>query len=561
MKIKVSILFVIIANIIPALSFAFEPDWSQGTPIPQTGRSNIYQWSQADLQSFTNSGKLHAQIYPVTVTGILPPYRPIRNLIEENPQNPFKKWLQKIIVNLSGYKSFDDVLKYLGLHEYPKHSDTGPYQVPYPHGIRPSERMGFGVIERNQAQGFTFSCAACHSANLFGKTILGMTNRFPRANEFFLKAKGIVPLIDPEIFQAYTGATDAETVLFKETRQHLQAVDLKKPIALGLDTSLAQVSLSLNRRARDGYASYSKWYETFQRPDAYLDDKPADSKPAVWWNVKYKNRWLSDGSVLSGNPIFTNLIWNEIGRGADLRELESWLAQNPRIIQELTTAVFASEAPHITDFFPAEKIDLGRAKAGEKIFNQNCAKCHGHYDKAWSLADSQNLTLKEQLKTVEVRYRENTLVVDVGTDPYRRQGMKSLEKLNNLKISQKNNIVIKAQDGYVPPPLVGIWARWPYFHNNSIPNLCTLLTPGPQRPKKYYSGEAHNKETDFDFACNGYPLDDKTPKSWKTKLHLYDTNLRGMSNLGHDQKIFIREGKEILTAEDKRNLIQFLQTL
>ena len=36
---------------------------------------------------------------------------------------------------------------------------------------------------------FTFSCAACHSSNLFGKTVLGMTNRFPKANEFFIKAK------------------------------------------------------------------------------------------------------------------------------------------------------------------------------------------------------------------------------------------------------------------------------------------------------------------------------------------------------------------------------------
>jgi len=48
----------------------------------------------------------------------------------------------------------------------------------------------------------------------------------------------------------------------------------------------------------------------------------ADSKPAVWWGLKYKNRWLSDGSVVSGNPIFTNIIWNELVTLNDLTDLK-----------------------------------------------------------------------------------------------------------------------------------------------------------------------------------------------------------------------------------------------
>ncbi|MFM6930128.1 MAG: hypothetical protein ACKOX6_16780, partial [Bdellovibrio sp.] len=354
---------------------------------------------------------------------------------------------------------------------------------------------------------------------------------------------------------------DAERRLLEETKASLGAVDLKAPIALGLDTSLAQVSLSLNRRNPDPYATLNSYYERHPRNDAFLDSNPADSKPAVWWNLKYKNRWLSDGSVLSGNPIFTNLIWNEIGRGADLQELEQWLSQNERIVQEITTAVFSSEAPHITDFYPAEKIDLGRAKAGEQIFNKTCAGCHGHYEKAWTLPYANLMRPAEKLKTVTVKYHDSTPVVNVGTDPYRRLGMKSLEQLNNLAISKKNGIVIKAQDGYVPPPLVGIWARWPYFHNNSIPNLCALLTPADRRPLAYYSGEANNPQTDYDFECGGYPTGAKTPRSWAQSEHLFDTRRIGMSNKGHDVGIFIRDGKEILSAEDKRNLIQYLQTL
>lgn len=554
--------FFFLLTLISATAFAqTEPDWTTGAAVPPGGRSNIYSWNDFDFQTSQNKGKIHAQVYPVTVTGMLPPYEPVRRLIEEKNSNPLRKWIQGLMKGISGFRSFEDVLKNLGLHEYPLENERGIYAVPYPNEIRPDTLMGFGLIERNGAEGFTFSCAACHSSNLFGKTVLGMTNRFPRANEFFIKAKKVMPLMDPHIFKAYTRATDAETALLVESKERLKSVALKQPIALGLDTSLAQVSLSLNRRAKDGYANYSDKASRSPRADAYLDDKPADSKPAVWWNVKYKNRWLSDGSVLSGNPIFTNLIWNEIGRGADLHELEQWLAENDHVIKELTTAVFASEAPHITDFYPAEKIDLGRAKAGEQIFKNNCAKCHGNYEKAWNLPHALVLSAAERLKTVEVRYKEKTPVVNVGTDPFRRQGMKSLEQLNDLEISKKNGIVIKAQEGYVPPPLVGIWARWPYMHNNSIPNLCVLLTPAKKRPSIYYSGEALNKDTDYDFACGGYPIGDKTPKAWKTREHLYDTRNAGMGNMGHDEGIFIKDGKEILTAEDKHNLIQFLQTL
>ena len=71
-----------------------------------------------------------------------------------------------------------------------------------------------------------------------------------------------------------------------------------------------------------------------------LNYHPVDSKPSVWWNLKYKNRWLSDGSVVSGNPIFTNILWNEIGRGSDLKELEKWLDDNSKVVEDMTSFVF-----------------------------------------------------------------------------------------------------------------------------------------------------------------------------------------------------------------------------
>ncbi len=543
------------------ISKASGPDWSQGTPVPQGGRANPYGLSEFEFYKNQKLGKIHAQIYPVEITGMLPPYTPVKNLIEDDGSNPFRKFLNSVMQRFSGYKNMNDIFVDLGLHDYPKVTDRGVYAVPYPDGVRPDHLMGFGLIESKEGTGFSFSCVACHSANLFGKTVLGMTNRFPRANEFFLKAKSVAPSLSPTLFQIYTHATDGETTMLSRFKENMKSIGVKKPLALGLDTSLAQVSLSLNHRNRDAYATYSSHYAYSPRPDPILDDWPADSKPAVWWNLKYKNRWLSDGSVLSGNPIFTNIIWNEIGRGADLYELEKWLADNAAKVQELTTAVFSSEAPRITDFIPAEKIELSRAIEGESIFNKTCSRCHGTYEKAWSLPNADRLSPSEKLKTTQVLYRSTTPVIDVKTDPFRRLGMKSLEQLNDLAIMQKNGIQIREQKGYVPPPLVGVWARWPYLHNNSVPNLCALLTKKELRPSAYYSGEANNPQLDFDLECNGYPLGKKTPQSWKTKLHYYDTQRLGMSNQGHDEGIFLKDGKELLTPLQKKNLILFLQTL
>ena len=131
--------------------------------------------------------------------------------------------------------------------------------------------------------------------------------------------------------------------------------------------------------------------------------------------------------------------------------------------------------------------------------------------KLWNAPWANILPLSEQIKTVQVDYPQPTKVKNVGTDPNRWMGMKSLEQLNELSISKRFGIKIEAQEGYVPPPLVGIWARWPYLHNNSIPNLCQLLTPANQRVMGFWMGEAISKTRDFDFDCNGYPLGNKTP--------------------------------------------------
>ncbi len=532
-------------------SFLFAVDWTKQVPYPLDGRANPYQLSEADLAKSIRAGRLHSLNYPVETSGMLLPYHPIKNFIDEKTKNPFRLFIEKMFSSFTQFHSYSEMMAWVGLHEYPDQEGEGPYFVPFANGTKPDYRMGETLIQTKLGTAMTIGCAECHSANLFGKRIIGLTNRFPRANEFFLYGVKGIGLSNSYFFKDATGATEGERLLFKRAKDNAIFIESKKPAALGLDTSLAHVAMSLSHRALDEFATKDAKVARSPREEP-LRNFVSDSKPGVWWNIKYKNRWLLDGSVVSGNPIFTNLIWNEIGRGSDLQELEKWLDQNDQIVRDLTTAVTASEAPAVTDFFDPTRIKLDSAKRGELLFRSSCTGCHGQYEKAWNLPQASLLSQIELLKTTKVFYHQQTPVVDVGTDPNRYLSVASLLQLNQLSISKKNGIVIEQQKGYVPPPLVGIWARWPYFHNNSAPNLCAVISIAADRPKKFWVGEANNQEQDFDFECNGYPIKN-VPAEWKQSNRLFDTSKSGLANTGHEIANF--------TDSEKKDLIQFLQTL
>ena len=538
-------------------------DWSDTAIIPAgTNRANIYNLDPVTLEQMKMEGYKHAMVYPVSVTGLLIPYQPLKHFFNSDSNNPIKKILLSVGKGISGFGTEAELYQWLGLSKVNDPSATGIYKMPIPDGYPSNTYAGASLIKSNGADGLTFSCFTCHAQRLFGKTVMGLTNKHPHANKIFHMGRTIFPLIPNDIFKIATKSSPADLMMFARTKKNIMSVRAVIPQVLGLDTSLPQVALSLAHRNDDEYATKSKYYERYPRANE-LSSFVSDSKPMPWWNLKYKTRWLADGSITEGNPILTNILWNEIGRGADLVELETWMKNNRKTIDELTVAAFATEAPKWTDFFPANSIHLERAKKGEQVFKQSCQKCHGEYQKAWSSDKASDLNDVEILATTNVVYQEQTRSRDVSTDSNRSEGVKAFaDTLNNLAISKWMKTVVTPQVGYVAPPLVGIWARYPYLHNNSIPNLCVLLTAPNKRPKVFVQGPADDAETDYDQSCVGYPIGDKMPKSWaKNTEALYVAGKPGMSNLGHSKAILGPNGEELLTPEDKTNVIEFLKTL
>ncbi|MET0340767.1 MAG: hypothetical protein ABW252_07180 [Polyangiales bacterium] len=538
------------------------PDWKEGAKVPLTGRPNLYGYAPSELIPRLRQGKTYTTVYPVDVSASWMPQRLLEQVFisDTAAKDPIAS-LGASLNPLSRFKDFADFESWLGMHPYPDCDGGGGRSIPYPGGTRPTFPMGSTRRVEPDGATVTYSCAGCHAERLFGRSILGLQNRQSRANVGMDEARELMTALPADLMSLVLGATPGETRILKRLQEGFTYVRTRKPQLRGLDTSLAQVALSLSKRKKDPYATRDAAIARAPRAER-LADNAADSKPGNWWVLKYKNRWLLDGSVVSGNPVYTNLLWNEIGRGTDLRQLEGWLDKNQPIVDDITAAVFSVEPVRMTEFFPAENIDIEAAKRGKVLFDGRCAKCHGNYDKAWELPHAASLSLGDRLATVEVRYHENTPVVDVGTDGLRNQGMESLLQLNDLSISKKSGVLIRVQKGYVPPPLVGIWARFPYFHNNSAPTLCAVLTRHEDRPQVYYGGAQNDPKVDFDETCNGYPAGESVPPTWlKDPDAKFDTKVQGLGNQGHDEGVFLENGKELFTPEQKRDIVEFLQTL
>lgn len=534
-------------------------DWSATAELPEEGhRSDIYQLGPDDLAAVREAGLQHAYRWPVTVSGVLLPYGPLERFLGDAESDPNLATLQAMTRRLLGFGDLDEMYDWLGLARH--RAGEGLYDLPLPDGMDEGAPLGVGLVETPHGEALTFSCAACHTTELFGKTVMGLTNRKTRANEFFHLAETFFVDLDASFFQSMTGATEDEMVLFYQTQAAVPAVGVKVPEVLGLDTSLAQVSLSLARREEDGWATRSTALEADPRSNG-LETFVADSKPAVWWNLKYKTRWLSDGSIVSGNPIHTNFLWNEIGRATDLRALEAWFADEQQAVDELTVAVFATEAPRWADFFPDDLPDLEAAKRGQVQYAARCAACHGSYEKAWE--DAAVVDPVAQLATVRLDYPRTTPVYDVGTDGQRAEGMVHFAAaLNDLQISKNLATVVEVQPGYVPPPLDAVWARYPYLHHGAVPTLCELLTPAAERSPVFYMGPTDDPATDFDAACVGYPVGEAVPPAWtEDPRRRYDTSRPGLGNAGHDEMLGPADGLPALDEAARADLIAFLKTL
>lgn len=197
--------------------------------------------------------------------------------------------------------------------------------------------------------------------------------------------------------------------------------------------------------------------------------------------------------------------------------------------------------------YPFE-IDAALAQQGKHVFEFTCANCHGTYEK-----DAEGFPVYKA--PIWIPWEE------VRTDRDRVAGHS--EDFNHLVNINPLGHILRykiAQHGYFAPRLEGVWSRFPYLHNGSVPTLADLLLPEAQRPRLFSlqdAGERHR----FDPVRIGLTLPDSEREVNELKRRLrrgyrdiYTVEKIGHSNLGHN---FHTD----LPASDKRALLEYLKTL
>ena len=169
--------------------------WDTNVEIPDNGRSNPFNLDLNDLKNYVDQGQSHSHIYPVSTSGLFLPKK-LNEAVFSKGENP--GLLSKILLrlkSLSPFSNFDSLFSWIGLPPYQNTHELSPYKISVSDAalqemlVGAPKRLGYGYSEINGVKVATLSCATCHSGNLFGRTILGLSNRQTRANEFFYHAK------------------------------------------------------------------------------------------------------------------------------------------------------------------------------------------------------------------------------------------------------------------------------------------------------------------------------------------------------------------------------------
>lgn len=186
-------------------------------------------------------------------------------------------------------------------------------------------------------------------------------------------------------------------------------------------------------------------------------------------------------------------------------------------------------------------IDRDLANDGRVLFNDTCAECHGTY--------GDNETYPNRMVGIG----------EIGTDRVRLDALpvagrrKYAESWFAHAGDDDQQLTIVEPEGYVAPPLDGVWASPPYFHNGSVPTLWGVLNPD-DRPVVWRRTEEAMDESHVGFQIEvvGEPPTKETDPV--ARRSYFDTRRFGKSNRGHDFP-------DVLSRDQKLAVLEYLKTL
>ena len=397
--------------------------------------------------------------------------------------------------------------------------------------------MGLSAFEREGKEFASANCFACHSGVVNGVVVAGL------ASNSVIQTSSPLTEIYGEVVRGDNYGQYAVWNL---------AAHMANPEETGLLTS-------------DEITPPVEVMNNLKRP-------PVQAMP--WWTMKYKARdyWYGDGAPNDAAHFSLNFsIGNE-----DINEHH---AEHVEMTARALAFARETQAPS----FP-ENLDPELVQMGEKIFHGKlqpedpstflaCFQCHGEYTKKPSATDYSlpgswlvNYSGSEQLR-------------NVGTDSSYSEAIEELmpviEHIGKLAVYYESQgtpelaPVFKPLKGigYVPPPLVGVWATAPYFHNGSVPTIEAVLNSKMRpaiwnRDKSPFAYDLDSVGMEYTAMSEAQYADlaetaGQSPAESRARIDMtfiYNTSNYGRGNQGHTWG-------DSLNSKERSAVIEFLKSL
>jgi mono/diheme cytochrome c family protein len=349
-------------------------------------------------------------------------------------------------------------------------------------------------------KGVGYNCLLCHAGRIAGQTIIGLGNASVDIQSLFeeLTAANGFQLSAPFQLSYVRGTIDPVSSVAYLMQIRDRDLNIQAPIELDLFSNVC-------------------------------------SQPPAWWLLKRKitRDWTGGIDARSMRIDMTNLL-SPLNSGARIKEQTALFADVHSFLLSIQSPAYP---------FP---VDQAVAARGHKLFLDNCARCHGTYGPDGSYPN----------KVVPLGV--------IGTDRMLADAItkRNLDYFNQSWFAQQTDdggkpMKVVENHGYQAPPLDGIWATAPYFHNGSAPTVFHVLNSAA-RPK-YFTRSYRTEREDYDPIRLGWKIDNLTEGadaslSPNQSRRIYDTTQPGRNNGGHTF------GDKLNDAE-RLAVIEYLKTL
>jgi len=367
--------------------------------------------------------------------------------------------------------------------------------------LRPGDNSGKPLQYVVDADGkWALNCLSCHGGKVMGQVIPGLPNTHFAMQTFGEEIRATKVMLGKPLLRRDLGAA---FVPMGSTHGTTNAVMFGVVLAASRDADLN--------------------YQRFQRRPKLINH---DMDAPPWWHFRKKPHLYIDGMAERGHRALMQFL---MVRENGPEQFDEWESD----FKDVYAYLMSLEPPKYP--FP---INRPLADQGKSLFENHCSHCHGSYG-------------------AQHEYPDKIIPIEkIGTDPVRFGALSEAHRRwyqASWFAHHGEKQVNTKPTGYVAPPLDGIWASAPYFHNGAVPTLWGVLNAG-QRPVIWKRSENGYNQQQVGLEVTPYQqLPDNLKDRWEQR-QFFDTRLPGKSAAGH-------RFPDVLTAPQKQAVLEYLKTL